>query len=170
MKNSTEQQNRKLLKGVNKDLQGVTPDDKTNLGRSNKARPQIESVRNNPNNPKKAPRPTQLNPGATKNKTSKKEHLKQFKKAPSDEVLGVLLDQKTGNQFYVSLIDNFRYNGIDYAIMYNYQAGQMIGSKPEILIMRIYHDGKKQYFTSIRDKTELNTIFEVFYSRFEQSL
>ena len=60
MKNSTEQQNRKLLKGVNKDLQGVTPDDKTNLGRSNKARPQIESVRNNPNNPKKAPRPTQL--------------------------------------------------------------------------------------------------------------
>ncbi len=91
-------------------------------------------------------------------------------KAAEDEVLAVIVDQRNGYTFYVSIIDNFRYKGIEYAVMYNYRAEDFQRSMPEILIMRTYRDAEKQYFTSIRDQKELDMIFDVFYERFQQSL
>ncbi|NLJ94884.1 MAG: DUF1292 domain-containing protein [Clostridiaceae bacterium] len=176
MKNTRNEKKIRPLRGVNKNLH--SNDDSRNmkspnlssrnvkLGTSEKPLvPAKKSSNKNTQNQK-----LQGETNSRKRTIPPKKQLRKFSKAPSDEVLGVLLDQKTGNIFYVSRIDNFRYNGIDYAIMYNYQAGQKTGSKPEIVIMRTYRDGEKQYFTSIRNKTELNTIFEIFYSRFEQSL
>ncbi|HHU53656.1 MAG TPA: DUF1292 domain-containing protein [Clostridiaceae bacterium] len=86
----------------------------------------------------------------------------------NDEILGIIVDERSGQTFYISLIDNFIYKGKEYAVMYHYRVEDGINSMPEMIIMRSYRDKDKQYFTSIRDKHELNTIFDVFYDRFQQ--
>ncbi|NLM19677.1 MAG: DUF1292 domain-containing protein [Clostridiaceae bacterium] len=88
----------------------------------------------------------------------------------SDEILGIIVEERSGQTFYISLIDNFVYKRKEYAVMYHHRIEDGVGSLPEMIIMRSYRDKDKQYFTSIRDKNELNTIFEVFYDRFQQSV
>ncbi|NLJ71196.1 MAG: DUF1292 domain-containing protein [Clostridiaceae bacterium] len=88
----------------------------------------------------------------------------------SDEILGIIVEERSGQAFYISLIDNFVYKGKEYAVMYHYRVEDGIDSVPEMVIMRSYRDKDKQYFTSIRDKNELNTVFDVFYDRFQQSV
>lgn len=92
------------------------------------------------------------------------------RKAAEDEVLAVIVDQRNGHTYYVSIIDNFKYKGIDYAVMYNYRAEDYERTMPEILIMRAFREHNEQYFSSIRDSKELNTIFDVFYNRYQESI
>ena len=87
----------------------------------------------------------------------------------SDEMLGIIVEERSGQTFYISLIDNFVYKRKEYAVMYHYRVEDGVDSVPEMIIMRSYRDKDKQYFTSIRDKDELNTVFDVFYDRFQQS-
>lgn len=95
---------------------------------------------------------------------------KKPKKTQDDEVLAVIRDQRNGYTYYVSVIDNFQYNGISYVVMYNYKGQDFDKVVPEILIMRSYRDRHKQYFTSIHDKKEMDLVFDVFYDRFRQSI
>lgn len=99
----------------------------------------------------------------------KQKKFKDKKRMASDEALAVIQDQRNGQTFYISLIDNFTFKGREYTVMYNYRAEDYAKSMPEILIMRTYRDNDKQYFTSIRDKSELDMIFNIFYDRFQQS-
>lgn len=107
--------------------------------------------------------------GRNSHRAERREVFERRKKAAEDEVLAVIEDQRNGHTFYVSIIDNFRYRGTDYAVMYNYRAEEYQKTMPEIIIMRSYRDSEKQFFTSIRDKSELDAVFDVFYERFQQS-
>lgn len=110
---------------------------------------------------------------------SRKTFRSSLKKAPAgkggtdslnDEMLGIIVEERSGQTFYISLIDNFIYKGKEYAVMYHYRVEDGVDSLPEIVIMHSYRDKDKQYFTSIRDKSELDTVFDVFYDRFQQSV
>ncbi len=96
--------------------------------------------------------------------------IKRTNKIADDEVLGVIRDQRNGYTYYVSVIDNFQYNGVNYVVMYNYKGEDYDKIVPEILIMRSYRDHDKQYFTSIHDRKEMDIVFDVFYDRFQQSI
>lgn len=88
----------------------------------------------------------------------------------ADEILGVIVDQRNGQSYYISLIDNFTYKNQEYAVMYNYQMEKGKLGLPEMLIMRSYRADDKQYFTSINNEEEINTVFDIFYDRFQQSI
>lgn len=142
-----------------------TADDKTNKIRPLKG---VETKHKLDSAPKaRVPSPTNAKKKETARQRPKKQPRYQVGK---DETLGVIQDQRSGQTFYISLIDNFTYKGKEYAVMYNYRAEDNVDSMPEISIMRTYRDQAKQYFTSIRDKKELDMIFDIFYDRFQQSI
>ncbi len=95
---------------------------------------------------------------------------RRSKRIADDEVLAVIRDMRSGSTYYVSVIDNFQFNGVNYAVMYNYKGEDYDKIEPEILIMKSYRDRDKQFFTSVHDKKEMDTIFDVFYDRFQQSI
>lgn len=95
---------------------------------------------------------------------------RRSRRIADDEVLAVIRDMRSGSTYYVSVIDNFQFNGVNYAVMYNYKGEDYDKLVPEILIMRSYRDQDKQFFTSVHDKKEMDTIFDVFYDRFQQSM
>ena len=77
--------------------------------------------------------------------------------ASEDEVLAVLLDKRSGQEYYVSIIDNFQHKGRDYAVMYNYEPDDGTHANPEIVIMRAYRDEMgTQFFASIKNRKELD--------------
>lgn len=87
-----------------------------------------------------------------------------------DEALAVLTDQDSGRQYCVDFIDSFEIGGREYSVMYNYRPDQARAGGPEIIVMRAYRaaDGTR-YFTSIRNKKELEIAFEFFYERFRRA-
>lgn len=129
-------------------------------------------VRKKPVSQKNAARDKQLPASRSKKRSRTGSKKKTAKKSGtdslSDEMLGIIVDERSGQTFYISSIDNFVYKGKEYAVMYHYRVEDGVDSMPEMVIMRSYRDKDKQYFTSIRDKHELNTIFDVFYDRFQQ--
>lgn len=86
-----------------------------------------------------------------------------------DEALAVLVDEHSGREYYVSLVDSFDFRDQEYVVVYNYEPESIAEKSPEIVLMRAYRakDGTR-YFTSIRSKQELEMIFEVFYDRFSE--
>lgn len=95
---------------------------------------------------------------------------KKVNPAAGDDVLAVLHDERSGKEYYVSVIDCFEFKHREYTVMYNYRPEDGKTREPEIVVMRSYRgkDGEK-YFTSIRGKRELEIVFEVFYQRYHQA-
>lgn len=125
-----------------------------------------------------SPAKSNLSSGRMKQRPSPK-HKSRINKAKNqqrqvedypDEMLGIIVDQRSGQTYYISLIDNFTYKSREYAVMYNYRIEDGNIGVPEILIMRSYRDQDKQYFTSIRNQEELDKVFDIFYDRFQQSV
>ncbi|HHU04431.1 MAG: DUF1292 domain-containing protein [Saccharofermentanales bacterium] len=88
-----------------------------------------------------------------------------------DDVLAVLIDERSGREYYVSMLDNFPYKGRAYSVMYNYEPDDGFRRDPEIIIMRSWRDDNgEQLFSSIRDRRELDAVFEVFFDRYAESL
>ncbi len=86
-----------------------------------------------------------------------------------DDALAVLVDQSSGREYYVSLMDSFEFQDKEYTVMYNYEPEDGRTKAPEIVMMRSYRqpDGTR-YFTSIRKKKELEMVFELFFERFSE--
>lgn len=105
-----------------------------------------------------------------KSRTNKAKNQQRQVEDYPDEMLGIIVDQRSGQTYYISLIDNFTYKSREYAVMYNYRIEDGNIGVPEILIMRSYRDQDKQYFTSIRNQEELDKVFDIFYDRFQQSV
>lgn len=88
-----------------------------------------------------------------------------------DDSLAVLLDEKSGREYYVSMVDRFRYREHDYAVMYRYEPDDGTHRDPEIVIMRAWRESDgRRVFTSIRNKRELELVFQLFYNRFHEAL
>lgn len=101
-----------------------------------------------------------------KDREKKRQSGRGIRDAAADDVLAVLTDQDSGKEYYVSIIDNFDFQNVEYAVMYNYRSDS--GRRaPELVFMRSYRtkDGKR-YFSSIRRKRELSIVYELFCKRY----
>lgn len=88
----------------------------------------------------------------------------------SDDALAVLRDASNGKEYFLSIIDSFSVSGKDYIIMYNYEPDDGNHTDPELVIMRTeYAKNGDQYFFSIKDNHELDTVFDLFMNRFSAS-
>jgi hypothetical protein len=91
-------------------------------------------------------------------------------RASREDVLAVLMDIDNGHEFYMSFIDSFQLKNREYIVMYNYEPDDGSHAEPEIIILRSErHSDGEQYFTSIKNRRELDAAFELFFRRFEES-
>lgn len=87
-----------------------------------------------------------------------------------DDVLAIVSDVNTGNEYYMAFIDAFKMKGRDYVVMYHYEPDDGRHPDPEITIMQSKrHVDGEQYFLSIKNKKELDQAFECFFKRFEEA-
>lgn len=88
-----------------------------------------------------------------------------------DGVLAILVDDRTGREYYVSILDTFTLAGQNYAVMYNYEPDDGSRKDPEIVIMRSWKDEDgEQVFSSITGKKELDRAFDTFFERYTESI
>lgn len=94
--------------------------------------------------------------------------------ARSDEQdLMVLEDMDNGKEYYLYQLDSFRLYGHTYVCMASYEPETGSHTEPQLVIMRKIQgkkDDNQQYFESIRDKKELDSVFAAFYTRMEENL
>ncbi|NLA71624.1 MAG: DUF1292 domain-containing protein [Clostridiaceae bacterium] len=88
-----------------------------------------------------------------------------------DNVLAILVDERNGREYYVSVLDTFTIRGQTYFVMYNYEPDDGSRANPEIVIMRSWKDDSgEQVFSSITNKKELEQAFEYFFERYTNSI
>ncbi len=88
-----------------------------------------------------------------------------------DQVLAILVDERNGREYYVSIIDVFTLDGTTYSVMYNYEPDDGSRIDPEIVIMRSWRDENgEQAFSSITNRKELNRAFDCFFERYTDSI
>ncbi len=88
-----------------------------------------------------------------------------------DQVLAILVDERNGREYYVSIIDVFTLDGTTYSVMYNYEPDDGTRADPEIVIMRSWRDESgEQAFSSITSRKELNRVFDFFFERYTDSI
>jgi hypothetical protein len=99
--------------------------------------------------------------------TPRKKKLSQAGTA-NDDVLAVLVDERNGREYYVSMIDTLVVDGREYSVMYNYEPDDGSHFSPEIVIMRMYRGQSGDLaFSSIINKKELDEVFDHFFRRYE---
>jgi hypothetical protein len=87
-----------------------------------------------------------------------------------EDVLAVLVDIDNGHEYYMAFIDSFQIKSREYLVMYNYEPDDGSHAEPEIIILRSErHSDGEQYFRSIKNRYELDTAFNMFFRRFEES-
>ena len=83
------------------------------------------------------------------------------------DALAVIRDASNGKEYYLSMIDSFVIEKIEYAVMYNYEPDDGNHADPELVIMRTeYAKNGDQYFYSIKNESELEAAFTVFMRRY----
>lgn len=91
--------------------------------------------------------------------------------ASGDNLLAVLEDVDTGLEYYLDIVDQFRLNGREYVALIPYM-DKRDPRDPEFVLLRLLSgDGQNEstLYESIRDKQELQAVFDYFFSRYEQS-
>ncbi len=83
------------------------------------------------------------------------------------DALAVIRDASNGKEYYLSMIDTFSIENIEYVVMYNYEPDDGNHADPELVIMRTeYAKNGDQYFYSIKNESELEAAFTVFMRRY----
>ena len=83
------------------------------------------------------------------------------------DALAVIRDASNGKEYYLSMIDTFMIEKIEYAVMYNYEPDDGNHADPELVIMRTeFAKNGDQYFYSIKNESELEAAFTVFMRRY----
>ncbi|MBO7563926.1 MAG: DUF1292 domain-containing protein [Clostridiales bacterium] len=83
------------------------------------------------------------------------------------DALAVIRDASNGKEYYLSMIDSFVIEKIEYVVMYNYEPDDGNHPDPELVIMRTeYAKNGDQYFYSIKNESELEAAFTVFMRRY----
>ena len=87
------------------------------------------------------------------------------------EPLLVLEDLDTRYDYYMSVVDRLALGDRDYIVLTNYEPEDGHYRAPDFVLMRVHlgTDGQ-QYYESIRDTEELNTVFETFFERMRGDL
>lgn len=88
-----------------------------------------------------------------------------------EDVLAVLEDIDNGNEYYVSIVDLFSVGNREYVAMSAYVPPAKHAPEPEFILMR-FDTGEhgERYYQSIRNKKELEAVFDVFFNRYIQNL
>lgn len=91
-------------------------------------------------------------------------------KEANDEEVAVLVDTKSGAEYYMFMIDEFMIGNNTYAVMVPYEPDRIHTRDAQIVILRsrLSKSGDRLYF-SILNKKELKAAFEIFYKRYEES-
>ncbi len=91
-------------------------------------------------------------------------------RASQDDILAVIADIDSGHEYYMAFVDEFKFDGNEYVVMYNYEPDDGQHADPELIIMRSQrHVDGEQYFLSIKNRKELDAAFNIFFQRFEES-
>ena len=108
----------------------------------------------------------------TKQKHSGAGHLTQGEKqnGTMEEEVAVIVDIRTGAEYYMFQIDFFKIDKRAYTVMVPYEPGHIRKKESEVVILRsqLSKNGDQLYI-AIRDKKELEAAFNVFFNRFEES-
>ncbi|HPX92717.1 MAG TPA: DUF1292 domain-containing protein [Bacillota bacterium] len=88
-----------------------------------------------------------------------------------DGLLAILVDERNGREYYVSILDTFSVRGQAYTVMYNYEPDDGSRANPELVIMRSWKDESGEHvFSSVTSRKELDRAFEIFFERYAGSL
>lgn len=93
--------------------------------------------------------------------------------SPEDDsdVLAVLEDIDNGNEYYVSIVDSFVVADREYVAMSAYEPPSKRAAEPEFILMRFdTGENGERYYQSIRNRRELDAVFDVFFSRYIRNL
>lgn len=98
-----------------------------------------------------------------------KSHNEPSGNMPEEEV-AVIVDVQTKAEYYMFVVDSFKIDKRTYTVMIPYEPDRVRSRDAEVVILRsqIAKNGD-QLYVSIRDKKELESAFEIFYKRFEES-
>lgn len=87
------------------------------------------------------------------------------------DVLAILEDVDNGNVFYVSIVDSFSFAGRYYAAMSIFEPVGGRAGEPEFILMRFdTGENGERYYQSIRNKRELEAVFDIFFKRYIQNI
>jgi len=106
-----------------------------------------------------------------KRETSERPLSNRGRRQRGDSVLAILVDERSGREYYVSVLDIFTIEGQTYSVMYNYEPDDGSRRDPEIVIMRSWKDDSgEQVFSSITSRKELDRAFDYFFERYTESI
>ena len=105
-----------------------------------------------------------------KTKTSTKPVDEKSNSGKKDEEVAVIVDIKTGSEYYMFPIDFFKIDKRSYVAMVPYEPVAARSKDAEVVILRsqVTKEGEQLYI-AINNKKELNEAFEVFFKRFEEA-
>ncbi len=103
--------------------------------------------------------------------SSKRLNEEPIPEVEDDVVLAVLEDLDNGHEYYLSIVDSFAVYGREYVAMSSYEPDDGTHRDPEFVLMR-FDTGQQgeHYYQSIRNKKELELVFNVFYERYLRHL
>jgi len=109
-------------------------------------------------------------------KTASKRHdsiskpVKDSRTEVPDEEVAVIVDVDSGAEYYMFMIDTFSMGRYTYCVMVPYEPERVRSKDAELIIVRSQQaKNGDQLYISIKDKKELESAFENFYKRFEES-
>lgn len=90
--------------------------------------------------------------------------------AQKEEEVAVIVDVRNNAEYYMFIIDTFRIDKRAYAVMIPYEPATVQSKKSELVILRsqIAKNGDQLYI-AVRNKKELESAFDAFFERFEES-
>lgn len=102
-----------------------------------------------------------------KHKKRKQPSVRSEQSNDNEDILAVIEDVDNGHEFYVSFIDHFVYNKREYVAMSVYDSFYRSKGGMELVLMRTDtdHNGD-HYYQSIRNKRELDGVFDEFFNRY----
>lgn len=88
-----------------------------------------------------------------------------------NETLAVIEDIDNGHEFYVTMVDKFEFFGRQYVAMSVFDPEATSKDEPEFVLMRFDTDENGEHFyQSIRNKSELDSVFDHFFDRYVHEL
>ena len=92
-----------------------------------------------------------------------------FRNSVDDQVLAILVDERNGREYYVSIIDVFTLDGRTYSVMYNYEPDDGSRSDPEIVCALMERRRGEQAFHRLQAEKNSPRIY-FFFERYIDSI
>ena len=107
----------------------------------------------------------------SKNDKDKQNRVEILEKIDEDQDLLVIEDMDNGFEYFFYQLDTFSYENVEYMCLASYEPDLGYHSEPELVIMRTkFDENGLRMFQSIRDRQELEKVFDVFYDRMQESI